>query len=67
MFLIYHVLDGCKMKYTTIALVVFSIGIILNIKIEAKNNEMHQIEQMYGSQFYRMGKMIFIEITGQLL
>ena len=61
MFLIYHVLDGCKMKYTTIALVVFSIGIILNIKIEAKNNKMHQLEQMNVQQ--QMGKMVFMEIT----
>ena len=61
MFLIYHVLDGCKMKYTTIAFVVFSIGIILNIKIEAKNNKMHQLEQMNVQQ--QMGKMVFMEIT----
>ena len=61
MFLIYHVLDGCKMNYTTIALVVFSIGIILNIKIKAKNNKMHQLEQMNVQQ--QMGKMVFMEIT----
>ena len=61
MFLIYHVSDGCKINYTTIALVVFSIGIILNIKIEAKNNKMHQLEQMNVQQ--QMGKMVFMEIT----
>ena len=28
---------------------------------------MHLLEQIYGRQFLRMGKMVFIEITGRLL
>ena len=46
---------------------VFSIGVTLYIKIEAENNKMHHLEQIYGRQFEQMGKMVFIEITGQLL
>ena len=30
---------------------VFSIGIILWIKIEAENNKMHQLEHIYWRQF----------------
>ena len=28
---------------------------------------MHRLDPIYGGQFQRMGKMVFIEITGQLL
>ena len=45
----------------------FSIGITFDIKIEAKKNKMHQLEQIYGLQYERMGKMVCIEITGQPL
>ena len=49
MFLTYEM--TVKSKYTIIEFVVFSIGITLYIKIEAKNNEIHRIEQKYGRQF----------------
>ena len=28
---------------------------------------MHRLEQIYGRKFQQMGKMVFIDITGQLL
>ena len=55
-----------KSKYSILDFVVFSIGITSYIKIEAKNYNMHQLEQMYGRQFKQMGKMVFIDTTGQL-
>ena len=46
-----------KSKYTIIEFVVFSIGITSYIKIEAKNEKIHGLEQMHGGQFKRMSKI----------
>ena len=40
-----------KSNYTIRELEVFSIGITLYVKIEAENNKMHRLEQIYGQQF----------------
>ena len=65
MFLTYEI--TVKSNCTIKEFGVFSIGFISYIKIEAENNKMHHLEQIYGRQFEQMGKMVFIEITGQLL
>ena len=49
MFLKYEM--AIKSTYTIKELEVFSIGITLYIKIEAENNKMHQLEQIYGPTF----------------
>ena len=54
LFLIYHISElwnGHKLNYAIKELEVFSIGITFDIKIEAKKNKMHQLEQIYGLQF----------------
>ena len=56
-----------KSNHTIAEFGVFSIGIILYMKIEEENNKVHQLGQIYWRQFERMGKIVFIEITGQLL
>ena len=40
-----------QLNYTIKEFGDFSIGIILYIKIEAENNKMHQLEQIYWRQF----------------
>ena len=65
MFLTYEI--TVKSNYTIKEFGVFSTRIILYIKIEAENNKMHRLEQKYWGQFQRMGKMVFIYITGQPL
>ena len=39
-----------KSKCMIIEFVILSTGITFYIKIEAKNNKMHRLEQMYGRQ-----------------
>ena len=56
-----------KSNHTIAEFGVFSKGIILYMKIEAENNKVHQLGQIYWRQFERMGKIVFIEITGQIL
>ena len=63
MFLTYEM--TVKSNYAIAKFGVFSIGIIFYIKIEAENNKMHRLEQIYWGQFQRMGKMVVIDITGQ--
>ena len=40
-----------KSNYTMKVFGVFSIGLILYIKIEAENNKMHQLGHIYWGQF----------------
>ena len=49
MFLTYEM--TVKSKYTIIDFVVLNKGITLYIKIEAKYNKMHRLEQMYSQKF----------------
>ena len=56
-----------KSNYTMKEYGVFSIGLILYIKIEAENNKMHQLELIYWQQFQRMGKMVFLTLQDSSL
>ena len=40
-----------KSECKIIEFVILSTGITLYIKIEARNNKMHRLEQIYGRQF----------------
>ena len=46
---------------------ILAFGINFYIQIEAKNHKMYPLEQICERPFKVMGKLIFIEIKGQLL